>query len=110
MISYLPLFERVLEQTMSIDKKEVENIATLARLAIDPKDIDNYTSQLAGIMDFVEQMNAVNTDDVVPMAHPQDVTQRLRTDEVSEADQREKFQKIAPETEAGLYLVPKVIE
>jgi aspartyl-tRNA(Asn)/glutamyl-tRNA(Gln) amidotransferase subunit C len=95
---------------MSLEPAQVKEIAHLARLAIDEHDIPSYAKNLSEILAFVEQMNAVETDGVEPMAHPLDMTQRLRPDQVSEPDQRERFQAIAPATEAGLYLVPKVIE
>lgn len=95
---------------MSLGPDDVKNIAHLARLSIDEDDIDSYVSSLSSILDLVAQMNSVDTTDVTPMAHPLDVAQRLREDEVLEDDQREQFQKIAPQTENGLYLVPKVIE
>lgn len=95
---------------MSLSAEEVHKIAWLARLAITPDQVDAYARDLSSILGFVEQMNAVDTADVLPMAHPQDLSQRLRPDLVSETDQRELFQSIAPKVEAGLYLVPKVIE
>ncbi|MEJ2140947.1 MAG: Asp-tRNA(Asn)/Glu-tRNA(Gln) amidotransferase subunit GatC [Gammaproteobacteria bacterium] len=95
---------------MSLEKADVEKIAHLARLAIDEKDVPGYAKNLSSILDLVEQMSSVNTDDVTPMAHPLDATQRLRADEVTETDQRDHFQEIAPNVEDGLYLVPKVIE
>ena len=95
---------------MSLGPDEVKNIAHLARLNIDESDIEPMAKNLSSILDLVEQMNAVDTRDVAPMAHPQDIAQRLRADEVLEQNQREHFQKIAPQTENGLYLVPKVIE
>ncbi len=95
---------------MSLAADDVKNIAHLARLEIDEKNIEGYAKSLSSILDLVEQMNAVDTTDVKPMAHPMDVCQRLRTDEVLEENQRETFQKIAPKTEDGLYLVPQVIE
>ena len=95
---------------MSLEKADVEKIAHLARLAIDEKDVPEYAKNLSSILDLVEQMNSVDTDDVSPMAHPLDATQRLRIDEVTETNQRDKFQQIAPNVEDGLYLVPKVIE
>jgi aspartyl-tRNA(Asn)/glutamyl-tRNA(Gln) amidotransferase subunit C len=95
---------------MSLGPAEVKNIAHLARLAIDEDLIPEYARNLSGILDFVEQMNAVDTTGVEPMAHPLDASQRLRPDVVTEPDQREAFQAVAPATEAGLYLVPRVIE
>ena len=95
---------------MSLGTDDVKNIAHLARLEIEEKNIEGYANSLSSILDLVEEMNAVDTSGVKPMAHPMDVSQRLRTDEVLEENQRETFQKIAPRTEDGLYLVPKVIE
>lgn len=95
---------------MSLDAQDVNKIAHLARLKIDAADVPEYASQLSAILDLVEQMDAVDTSNVDPMAHPLDAVQRLREDVVTEENQREEFQKIAPSTEAGLYLVPKVIE
>jgi aspartyl-tRNA(Asn)/glutamyl-tRNA(Gln) amidotransferase subunit C len=95
---------------MSLDAADVTKIAHLARLAITEHDIPEYARNLSNILSFVEQMRAVDTTGVSPMAHPLDAAQRLRPDVVSETDQRESFQAIAPQVEAGLYLVPKVIE
>jgi aspartyl-tRNA(Asn)/glutamyl-tRNA(Gln) amidotransferase subunit C len=95
---------------MSLDKHDVEKIAHLARLSIQQDDIPDYARDLNNILNLVEQMSAVDTNDILPMAHPLDAVQRLRPDEVTEIDQRDAFQAIAPKTEAGVYLVPKVIE
>jgi len=95
---------------MSLDKHDIEKIAHLARLSINEKDVPEYVRNLANILDLVEQMNATETDGVEPMAHPLDAHQRLRADEVTEKNQREHFQKNAPEVESGLFLVPQVIE
>jgi aspartyl-tRNA(Asn)/glutamyl-tRNA(Gln) amidotransferase subunit C len=95
---------------MSLTKQDVKNIAHLARLAIDESDIPAYANNLSSILTLVEQMNTIDTQTVEPMAHPLDAVQRLRKDEVTETNQREHYQKVAPKTEAGLYLVPKVIE
>lgn len=95
---------------MSLDSKDVEKIAHLARLAIDEADIPGYAKNLSSILDLVEQMGQVDTDAVSPMAHPLDEVQRLREDRVTEQDQRDHFQEHAPKTENGLYLVPRVIE
>ena len=95
---------------MSLQKTDVEKIANLARLSISEEDIPVYTENLSSILNLVEQMNAVDTSGVEPMAHPLHMSQRLREDEVTETDQRELFQSIAPQVENGLYLVPKVIE
>ena len=95
---------------MSLNRADVEKIAHLARLAIEEAEAERYAKELSNILALVEQMNAADTDDVIPMAHPLDMAQRLRPDEVTEEDRRDKFQTIAPLTESGLYLVPKVIE
>ena len=95
---------------MSLERDDVKKIAHLARLAIDEADIPGYATNLSNILHLVEQMNAVNTDNVAPMAHPLDAVQRLRPDEVTESDQRAHFQAHAPAVEDGLFLVPKVIE
>ncbi|MBE0468872.1 MAG: Asp-tRNA(Asn)/Glu-tRNA(Gln) amidotransferase subunit GatC [Methyloprofundus sp.] len=95
---------------MSLTVDDVNKIAYLARLGIDAQDTEAYAKDLTGMLELVAQMSAVNTDDVMPMAHPLDQTQRLRPDLVSETNNREAFQAIAPQVEAGLYLVPKVIE
>ena len=95
---------------MSLSPEEVNKIAWLARLSIDADKTGAYARDLSGILDFIEQMAAVDTSHVSPMAHPLDQVQRLRPDVVSEPDQRDLFQSIAPNVEAGLYLVPKVIE
>lgn len=95
---------------MSLDRADVIRIAHLARLAIAEDNIPLYAENLSNILKLVAQMNAVDADGVTPMAHPLDASQRLRADEVTEINQRERFQAIAPQVEAGLYLVPKVIE
>jgi aspartyl-tRNA(Asn)/glutamyl-tRNA(Gln) amidotransferase subunit C len=95
---------------MELDVSDVEKIAHLARLGIDADDIPEYARNLTDILAFVEQLNSVDTAGVEPLAHPLDATQRLRPDRVTETNNREQFQKVAPETESGLYLVPQVIE
>lgn len=95
---------------MILTVEEVTRIAYLARIRIDPDEAGRYVRDLSDILDFVAQMNAVNTDAVAPMAHPLDLSQRLREDKVTEENQRDRLQAIAPQVEAGLYLVPKVIE
>ena len=95
---------------MSLTSEGVNRIAWLARLAIDSEKTAAYAQDLSGILDFIEQMSAVDTAAVEPMAHPLDQAQRLRPDAVTEPDQRALFQQLAPAVEAGLYLVPKVIE
>jgi aspartyl-tRNA(Asn)/glutamyl-tRNA(Gln) amidotransferase subunit C len=95
---------------MSLDKHDVEKIAHLARLSIQEDDIPHYARDLNNILNLVDQLSAADTNDIFPMAHLFDVYQRLRPDAVTEVNQREAFQAIAPKTEAGVYLVPKVIE
>ncbi len=95
---------------MSLTADDVKKIAYLARLGIDETDIDNYTNDLSNMLDLMTQMGETNTDDVKPMAHPMDQMQRLRPDVATEGNQREHFQSLAPQVEAGLYLVPKVLD
>lgn len=95
---------------MALDRKAVEDIAHLARIALNEEDIPATTTKLSGILDLIDKMQAVNTDGVAPLAHPLETTQRLRADAVTETNQREMLQAIAPATEDGLYLVPRVIE
>jgi len=95
---------------VSLSKPEVQHVATLARLQLEDGEVDDVVDKLSRIVDFVDQLQAAPTDDVLPMAHPLNMSQRLRADDVTEADQRDFFQQNAPSTEAGYYLVPKVIE
>jgi len=95
---------------MSISPEEVLKIANLARLQIKQDEVEQYATDLSNIINLVEQMNAMDTKDILPMAHPLDATQRLREDRVTEENQRDKFQTIAPSVEKGFYLVPKVVE
>lgn len=95
---------------MSLTSEQVNKIAHLARLGIDAGDVDAYARDLSGILDLVAQLDAQQTDQVLPMAHPLDQAQRLRPDVVTEENQREFIQALAPQVEEGLYLVPKVIE
>ena len=95
---------------MSLTKQQVRDVATLARLQLEDGEIDDVVDKLSRIVDFVDQLQAVATDDVLPMAHPLNMTQRLRADEVTETDQRDLVQENAPSTEEGYYLVPKVLE
>ena len=95
---------------MALTREDVKRAARLARIAIDESEADEVLAQLANIFGMIEEMQAVDVSGVEPMAHAQDVTLRLREDAVTEADQHELFQEIAPRVENGLYLVPKVIE
>lgn len=96
---------------MSLTNDDVQSIAHLARLAISAEQMPQYAQSLSRIMSFIEQLNAADTAAVEPMAHPlADQVQRMRADEVLDADRHDKYQGNAPRVEAGLYLVPKVIE
>jgi|TARA_B110000967_G_scaffold121_1_gene107 aspartyl-tRNA(Asn)/glutamyl-tRNA(Gln) amidotransferase subunit C len=95
---------------MSIERQEIEKLATLSRIAIGEDTITEVSERLSSVFELVDQLQAVNTEGVEAMSHPMKATQRLREDEVSEINQREAFQAIAPDTEEGLFLVPKVIE
>ena len=95
---------------MALDRSDVEKIAHLARLAVNPTDGERYAQDLTNILNLVAEMDRVDTTGVEPMAHPLHMNQRLRPDLPSEADERARFQAIAPQMEAGLYLVPRVIE
>ena len=95
---------------MSINNDDVEKIAHLARLAIDPAQLETYTQTLSEILDLVEQMNEVDTDGIDAMAHPRDTELRLRADAVTEENQRDKYLKLAPASETVLFLVPKVLD
>lgn len=95
---------------MALDNNEVAKIAHLARIKIDESKAPEYANSLSSILDLVEQLQSAETNNTEPMAHPLDATQRLRSDEVTESNNRDDYQAIAPATEDGLYLVPKVIE
>ena len=95
---------------MSLSLEDVKRVANLARIEISEDEARTALTQLSGIFGLIEQMQAVDTSAIIPMSHAQDVMQRLRADAVTEIDQRELFQSLAPQVEAGLYLVPKVIE
>ncbi len=95
---------------MSLTLEDIRRIAHLARIRIDADEAARYQSQLNEIFHLIEQMQAVDTAGIEPMAHARDVYQRLREDVVTETNRREAFQAVAPQVEDGLYLVPKVIE
>lgn len=95
---------------MSLTIEDVKKIAYLARLSMSHDELTRYTEQLSNILTFVEQMNEIDTTDIEPVANPLLLSQRLRPDQVTESDQRNLFQSIAPSVEAGLYLVPQVLE
>ncbi len=95
---------------MSLTATDVKKIAHLARLNLSDADVTLYTEQLSHILNFVEQMNQADTTHIEALSHSLDANQRLRIDQVTEPNQRDAFQAIAPSVTAGLYLVPKVIE
>lgn len=95
---------------MSLNLEDIQKLGELARLRIEPDAVDDLVEKLTNILVLVDQLQAAETGSVEPMAHPLDRTQKLRPDEVTEADQREHFQQNAPQVERGLYLVPQVIE
>ncbi|MBT8441515.1 MAG: Asp-tRNA(Asn)/Glu-tRNA(Gln) amidotransferase subunit GatC [Gammaproteobacteria bacterium] len=95
---------------MALTTRDVEHIAHLARLEVSDDEIADYVDKLTSIIDLVAELGKLDTTDVVPMAHPLDMVQRLREDEVTEIDDRDEYQRNAPATGHGYYLVPKVIE
>ena len=95
---------------MSLSLADVEKVARLARLAMNEQEILAAQAQLNNIFGLIAEMQAVDTKGIAPMSHAQDVAQRLREDTVTEPNQREAFQAIAPQVENGLYLVPQVLE
>ena len=95
---------------MTISREDIEKVAVLARIRLEEGQIPALEKDLGNILELVNQLSAADTDSVEPMAHPLNAVQRLRPDVVTETDQREAFQAIAPATENGLYLVPRVIE
>jgi aspartyl-tRNA(Asn)/glutamyl-tRNA(Gln) amidotransferase subunit C len=96
---------------MALTREQIENIAHLARLELQPAEVPVYQTSLSAILDFVGELDRADTASVAPMAHPlPGLSQRLRPDAVTEQDHRELFQENAPQVAAGLYLVPKVIE
>jgi aspartyl-tRNA(Asn)/glutamyl-tRNA(Gln) amidotransferase subunit C len=95
---------------MSLTLEQVRRVAHLARIEVSEVEAQDTLGHLNGIFALIEAMQAADTHGVEPMAHAQDLAQRLRTDQVTEEDRRQAFQAIAPDTEAGLYLVPQVME
>lgn len=95
---------------MLLNKSDIENIAWLARLAIADSDVPNYTRDLSSILGLVEEMDRLDTSSIQAMAHPLEIPARCRHDDITEANQRDHFQQIAPVVADGHYLVPKVIE
>ena len=95
---------------MALTPEDLASIAQLARLEIDPAEVDEYVAKLGSILDLVAQLDQVDTGAVVPMAHPLNMVQRLRPDEVTESDHREQYQQNAADVSHGLYRVPRVID
>jgi aspartyl-tRNA(Asn)/glutamyl-tRNA(Gln) amidotransferase subunit C len=95
---------------MSLSDDQIRRLARLARIALEGEDVAEVAGCLNGILGLVEEMQAIDTAGVEPMAHALELVQRLRSDAVSEADRRELHQSVAPLVEASLYLVPRVIE
>lgn len=95
---------------MSLDKTTIEQIAWLARLSLDDEELNAYRMDLDRILDLVNQLEVAATSDTAPLAHPLDLKARVRPDKVTETDQREAFQALAPAARDGYYLVPKVID
>lgn len=95
---------------MAIERREVEQLARLARIALDESTIERTTASLGDVLALIDQLQAADTSGVAPMSHPLDAVQRLRADQVTETNKREQLQAIAPAVQDGLFLVPKVIE
>ena len=95
---------------MALERSEVEKIAHLARLGLNENDLPRTTETLNNLLGLIDRMQAVDTTGIEPLAHPLETSQRLRADEVTERNQRDSYQAIAPAVEDGLYLVPRVIE
>jgi aspartyl-tRNA(Asn)/glutamyl-tRNA(Gln) amidotransferase subunit C len=95
---------------MSIEKQTIENLATLARLDINDQRVEEISQRLGSVLELVNQLQAADTTHFTNKSYELSATQRLREDKVTESDQRDVFQAIAPDTEEGLYLVPKVID
>ncbi len=95
---------------MSLTREDVQKLCVLARLEIAPDEMADVLAKLSDIVDLVSQLEAEDTTDVVPMAHPLDQTQKLRSDQITETDKHQLYQKNASLVEEDLYLVPKVIE
>lgn len=95
---------------MSLDEQTVRHMAKLARIGISPEDIAQYQSEMGKIIEFVAQLQNADTEGVAPLSHPVNVTPSYRPDIVNEPEQREHLQSVAPETESGLYLVPRVVD
>ena len=95
---------------MAINNRDIEKLAVLARIKLDDTTIAETTQSIADVLSLVDLLKAANTDNIDPMAHPTDAFQQLRADEITELNQREAFQAIAPSAEKGFYLVPQMID
>jgi len=95
---------------VALSREDIEYIAHLARLEVGEADVPAYADKLGRIIEFIDELGQADTADMLPMAHPLDMSQRLRADEVTESDERDRFQANAPETVNGLYVVPRVVE
>ena len=95
---------------MAFDKTVLEQVAQLSRLYLSDSEKDEVAGRITDILVLIDKMQSVNTDSVTPLAHPLDMTQRLREDQITESNRRDELQQLAPKIEDGLYLVPKVIE
>lgn len=95
---------------MAFKNEQVAGIAGLARLGLRESELTAYSRDLSRIMEMIEAIRGVDTADIPPLAHPLEISARLREDVVTEVNQRERFLAVAPSTSAGYYLVPKVIE
>ena len=95
---------------MSINKDQIKYLSLLSRMDIQESEINDVEKKLTKIIDFVDQLQSIDTDEIEPMAHPLNQSQRLRTDKVIEENNRDKIQKNTRSTERGMYIVPKVIE
>ena len=95
---------------MAISKHDVKIIATLAHLEVHEPALTHYAQELSNIMEVIHELQKTDTDLTEPMSHPQDIELRLRADQITEPNQREELQAIAPQVVDGLYLVPKVLE
>ena len=97
-------------KVVALSKQDIEYIAHLARLDIEPAEIPDYEAKMSKIIEFIDELDQADTGDLVPMAHPLDMQQRLRPDEVTETNERDRYQQNAAETQDGLYVVPRVVE
>ena len=95
---------------MSLSKDEIQYIAHLARLEVSESEMSAYTEKLGKIIEFIDELSAADTGELLPMAHPLQMAQRLRPDEVTEGNDRDYIQENAPEVTDGLYVVPRVVE